>query len=207
MPELSTLKDLFVKELRDIYDAEKQITKALPKMAKGAEAEELRSAFEEHREQTLGQIERIEQVFEMLGERAKSVPCKGMKGLVEEGSEILQEDGEGAVIDAGLIGAAQKVEHYEIAAYGTLITYAKLMGNEEIGDLLGETLEEEKETDQRLTGLAENFVNPQAEEEGDEEERGQMRGSARSRSTAASRSRGGTSRSRASGRSGSSKKR
>ena len=207
MPELSTLKDLFVKELRDIYDAEKQITKALPKMAKGAEAEELRSAFEEHREQTLGQIERIEQVFEMLGERAKSVPCKGMKGLVEEGSEILQEDGEGAVIDAGLIGAAQKVEHYEIAAYGTLITYAKLMGNEEIGDLLGETLEEEKETDQRLTDLAANFVNPQAEEEGDEEERGQMRGSARSRSTAASRSRGGTSRSRASGRSGSSKKR
>lgn len=207
MPELSTLKDLFVKELRDIYDAEKQITKALPKMAKGAESEELRSAFEEHREQTLGQIERIEQVFEMLGERAKSVPCKGMKGLVEEGSEILQEDGEGAVIDAGLIGAAQKVEHYEIAAYGTLITYAKLMGNEEIGDLLGETLEEEKETDQRLTSLAEGFVNPQAEHEGDEEEeRGQMRGSARSRSMAASRSRRGSSRSRASGRSSAKKR-
>jgi len=207
MPELSTLKDLFVKELRDIYDAEKQLTKALPKMAKAAESDELRSAFEEHREQTVGQIERIEQVFEMLGERAKSIPCKGMKGLVEEGSEIMQEDGEGAVLDAGLIGAAQKVEHYEIAAYGTLITYAKLMGNEEIGDLLGETLDEEKETDQRLTSLAKDFVNPQAEHEGDEEEVGQSRGSARTRSTAANRPRGGGGRARSAGRSGSSKKR
>jgi ferritin-like metal-binding protein YciE len=206
MPELSTWKDLFVKELRDIYDAEKQLTKALPKMAKAAESDELRSAFEEHREQTLGQIERIEQVFEMLGERAKSIPCKGMKGLVEEGSEIMQEDGEGAVLDAGLIGAAQKVEHYEIAAYGTLITYANLMGNEDIGDLLGETLNEEKETDERLTSLAKEFVNPQAEHEGDEQESGQMRGSARSRSTAANRSRGATSRSRSSGRSSTKKR-
>jgi ferritin-like metal-binding protein YciE len=154
----------------------------------------------------VGHVERIEQVFDMLGERARSIPCKGMKGLVEEGAEMMQEDGEGAVIDAGLIGAAQKVEHYEIAAYGTLITYAKLMGNEEIGDLLGETLEEEKETDQRLTSLAEGFVNPQAEEEGGEEEMGQSRGAARARSTAANRPRGGTGRARSAGRSGTKKR-
>lgn len=168
MPELSTLKDLFVKELRDIYDAEKQITKALPKMAKSAESDELRSAFEEHREQTIGQIERLEQVFDLIGERARSVPCKGMRGIIEEGSEISQQDGESAVLDAGLIGAAQKVEHYEIATYGTLVTYAKLMGNDQAAELLGETLDEEKETDQRLTELAEGFVNPQAEHEDEE---------------------------------------
>jgi ferritin-like metal-binding protein YciE len=204
MPELATLKDLFVKELRDIYDAEKQLTKALPKMAKAAGSRELRSAFEDHREQTVGQIERIEQVFDLLGERARSIPCKGMKGLIEEGSEVAQEDGEAAVLDAGLIGAAQKVEHYEIAAYGTLITYAKLMGNSDVADLLGETLDEEKETDERLTSMAEGFVNPQAQQEG-EDERMPSRGAARSR---AGNNRSGTpGRSRTAGRSSTAKKR
>jgi ferritin-like metal-binding protein YciE len=171
MPELATLKDLFVKELRDIYDAEKQLTKALPKMAKAAGSRELRSAFEDHREQTVGQIERIEQVFDLLGERARSIPCKGMKGLIEEGSEVAQEDGEAAVLDAGLIGAAQKVEHYEIASYGCVCTYAEMLGHEEAHELLGQTLEEEEETDQKLTALAESVINVDAETEEQPEEK------------------------------------
>ncbi|MGH9196530.1 MAG: ferritin-like domain-containing protein, partial [Acidimicrobiia bacterium] len=158
-------------ELRDVYDAEKQITRALPKMVKAAEAQELRSAFEKHLNQTRGQIERLEEIFEMLDTRPKGHHCPGMEGIITEGSELMEEDGDPAVLDAGLIGAAQKVEHYEIAVYGTLLTYANLLGRTEAADLLQQTLDEEKQADQKLTQLAEGFVNPEAaEQEGEEEE-------------------------------------
>jgi len=187
MPQLAKLDDLFLKELRDIFDAEKQITKAIPKMVRAAESDELRAAFEEHLEVTREQIQRLEQVFEMLDTRAKGAHCPGMEGIIKEGSELLQQEGDPSVMDAGLIAAAQKVEHYEIATYGTLVTYAKMLGHEDAADLLSQTLEEEKETDQRLTQLAENFVNPSAasgkedEEEEEEQVRPQKRRRARAR--------------------------
>ena len=162
MANLTTLHDLFVKELRDTYDAEKQITKALPKMIKQAHREDLRAAFEEHQQQTLGQIERLEHALEQLDLRAKGVRCHGMAGIIEEGSEMLAEKGDQAVLDAGLIAAAQKVEHYEIASYGTLVAYARTLGLTKVADLLAETLEEEKSTDQRLSRLAETGPNQQA---------------------------------------------
>lgn len=162
MAALTTLHDLFVKELRDTYDAEKQISKALPKMVKRASSEELRSAFEEHHQQTLSQIERLEHAFEQLDLRARGVRCHGMAGIIEEGSEMLEEKGDAAVLDAGLIASAQKVEHYEIASYGTLVTYARTLGLNQVADLLATTLEEEKETDQRLTQLAESGTNQEA---------------------------------------------
>lgn len=162
MASMTTLHDLFVKELRDTYDAEKQISKALPKMVKKATREDLRAAFEEHHQQTLTQIERLEQAFEQLELRAKGVRCHGMAGIIEEGSEMLDEKGDDAVLDAGLIAAAQKVEHYEIASYGTLVTYARTLGLTQVADLLAATLEEEKDTDQRLTRLAEAGTNQEA---------------------------------------------
>ena len=162
MASMTTLQDLFVKELRDTYDAEKQISKALPKMVKRAHHEDLRTAFEEHHQQTLTQIERLEQAFERLDLRAKGVRCHGMAGIIEEGSEMLDEKGDDAVLDAGLIAAAQKVEHYEIAAYGTLVTYARTLGHNQVADLLAATLAEEKETDQRLSELAERGPNQEA---------------------------------------------
>ena len=155
MASLTTLQDLFVKELRDTYDAEKQISKALPKMMKQAHREDLRLAFQEHHQETLQQIERLEQAFEQLDLRAKGVRCHGMAGIIQEGSEMLGEKGDDAVLDAGLIAAAQKVEHYEIASYGTLVTYARTLGLTRVAELLAETLEEEKSTDQRLSRLAE----------------------------------------------------
>lgn len=166
------LHDLFVEELRDIYDAEKQLTKALPKMAKSTENEELRSAFEEHLEITRMQVGRLEEVFKTLGMAARGKPCKGMKGLIEEGQEKMEELEEGSTMDAALIGSAQKVEHYEIATYGTLATFAQVLGLEDAKDLLGQNLEEEKEADEKLTSIA-SQINPEAEtedEEGEEEE-------------------------------------
>jgi ferritin-like metal-binding protein YciE len=160
--KLDSLEVLYVEELRDLYSAEGQLLKALPKMAKGASSPELKKAFEEHLEQTQVHVERLEEIFEGLDKSPKGKTCKAMKGLIEEGSEILQEEGEDSVIDAALIGAAQRVEHYEIAAYGTVRTFAKLLGEEEAVALLQETLDEEGETDKRLTELAEEVINVEA---------------------------------------------
>jgi ferritin-like metal-binding protein YciE len=173
----SALKELYIDELRDIYNAENQLTKALPKMAKAATSEELRAGFEEHLEQTKGHVERLEQIFKELGERPTGKKCKGMEGLVEEGKEMIDEQ-EGEMLDAGLISAAQRVEHYEIAAYGCVRTYANLLGEDDAAELLEQTLKEEKETDQKLTKLAEK-INVEAEaEEGEQEESGKAKGKA-----------------------------
>jgi len=161
MANISTLNELFVEELRDLYDAEKQLTKALPKMAKAASSDKLRAAFEEHLQQTEGHVERLEQIFEALGEKATGKKCAAMAGLVKEGEEIAS-DTEEQVRDAGLIAAAQKVEHYEIAGYGAARTHAELLGQEDAVELLEETLEEEKETDAKLTELAESSANEEA---------------------------------------------
>ena len=165
------LQELFVEELKDIYDGEKQLTKALPKMAKATENEELRAAFEEHLEITRMQIGRLEEIFKTLGMAARGKTCKGMKGLIEEGQEKMEELEEGSTMDAALIGSAQKVEHYEIATYGTLATFAEVLGLDDAKDLLGQTLEEEKEADEKLTTIA-SQINPEAETE--EEGEGSM---------------------------------
>jgi ferritin-like metal-binding protein YciE len=154
MASQSTLKDVFMEELRDVLNAEKQLTKALPKMARAASNEQLREAFQEHLDQTKGQIERIEQAFESLDVKPRSKKCAAMEGLIEEGSEHLEEDAEPDALDALLIAAAQKVEHYEIATYGSLCTWGELLGYEEATDLLKQNLAEEKETDARLTEIA-----------------------------------------------------
>ena len=160
----NALRELFLEELADIHSAEQQLTKALPKMAKAAESEELRRAFEEHLEQTEEQISRLDQVFESLGEKMKRKTCKAMQGLIEEGTEVLQEHKGNPAIDAALIAAAQKVEHYEIATYGTLCTWADQMGHQDALDLLKQTIEEEETTDERLTELAETIANERAEQ-------------------------------------------
>jgi ferritin-like metal-binding protein YciE len=167
MAKLKSLDDLLIHELQDIYHAEGQITKALPKMIKAASNPELQAAFEEHLEQTEGQIERLEQVFKLLGVPAKAKKCDGMAGLIEEGKKILEEDAEPSVRDAALIAAAQKVEHYEIASYGCLCTYAEMLGYEQVHDLLGQTLDEEETTDEKLSVLAESVINIEAEEADD----------------------------------------
>jgi ferritin-like metal-binding protein YciE len=163
------LRELYLDELRDLHNAESQLLKALPKMAKASSSEELRQGFEEHLEQTKGHVERLEQIFEALDENPKGKKCAGMEGLVKEGSEVMDEDFEGAVMDAALIGAAQRVEHYEIAAYGTVIAFAEQLGESEHVSLLKETLEEEKETDEKLTTLSED-INSQANSESAESE-------------------------------------
>lgn len=161
----SKIEELLVHGLKDIYNAEKQLLKALPKMARAATSEKLRTAFEDHLAETEGQVERLEQVFEALGVAARGVKCAAMEGLVEEGKEVLEdEDFEGAVKDAALIGAANKVEHYEIASYGTLASYARLLGNKKAVKLLEATLKEEKAADELLTELAETEINLQADE-------------------------------------------
>jgi ferritin-like metal-binding protein YciE len=159
---LDTLKELYVNELRDLYNAEGQLVKALPKMAKAVSSDELKEAFEKHLEQTKGHIERLEEVFEELGEKAKGKTCQAMKGLIEEGSEVLKADGEDSVLDAALIVAAQKVEHYEIAGYGSVRTFAQLLGQDQSAELLQQTLDEESETNELLNKLAEDIVNPEA---------------------------------------------
>jgi ferritin-like metal-binding protein YciE len=161
------LKELYIDELKDLYSAENQLLKALPKMAKASSSEELRQGFEEHLQQTRGHVERLEQIFELLDQSPKGKKCMGMEGLIE-GGEVIGEDFEGAVMDAALIGAAQRVEHYEIAAYGTAAEFAKTLGENEHVSLLEETLQEEKETDDKLTALAKE-INPQANQEVDEE--------------------------------------
>jgi ferritin-like metal-binding protein YciE len=148
------LRDLYIEELRDIYSAETQLVKALPKMARAATSDELRSGFEEHLEQTRGHVSRLEQIFEDLDEKPSGKKCAGMEGLVKEGGEMIKNEFEGEVKDAGLIGAAQRVEHYEIAAYGTVRAFAELLGDRNAVDLLSQTLEEEKEADKKLTQLA-----------------------------------------------------
>ena len=159
---LDTLENLYISKLRDLYSAENQLLKALPKMAKGASSPELKDAFEKHLQQTKGHVERLEQLFEQLDESPKGKTCQAMKGLIEEGSEILKEEGEESVLDAGMIVAAQKVEHYEIASYGSVRTFANVLGQDEAARLLQATLDEESETNEILSGLAETVVNPEA---------------------------------------------
>src|SRR6476660_521313 len=159
---LETLKELYVNELRDLYNAENQLVKALPKMAKGASSPELKDAFDQHLEQTKGHVERLEQLFEQLGDNPKGKTCHAMKGLIEEGSEILEEEGEDSVLDAGIIVAAQKVEHYEMAGYGSVRAFAQLLGQEEAAQLLQTTLDEESKANELLNQLAETTVNAEA---------------------------------------------
>jgi ferritin-like metal-binding protein YciE len=166
--EHQALRELYIEELKDIYNAENQLVKALPKMAKAANSEELRNGFEEHLEQTRGHVQRLEQIFKELSEKPSGKKCKGMEGLVAEGQEIMGEDFEDDVMDAALISAAQRVEHYEIAAYGTVRTYAELLGEDTAVQLLEQTLEEEKETDQKLTDMA-SEINVKATGEGSQE--------------------------------------
>jgi ferritin-like metal-binding protein YciE len=163
----NNLKSLYVDELRDLYNSEQQLIKALPKMAKAANSDELRKGFEGHLEQTRGHATRLEKILSALGEPAKGKKCKGMEGIVAEGGEMLSEDFEGALMDAALISAAQRVEHYEIAAYGAVRAYAELMGESEAASLLQQTLEEEKETDQKLTELSQ-AINSEAFHSGSE---------------------------------------
>jgi ferritin-like metal-binding protein YciE len=212
----NNLREALVDEIRDLYNAEKQLTKALPKMAKGATSEELREAFESHLEETEGQITRLERVFELLDEKARGKHCAGMAGIVEEGSEKLQEDAEDSVMDAMLIASAQKVEHYEIGAYGTAIAWAEALGLSEVAEVLGETLAEEKAADEKLSALAESGINEAAtageseddmEEEDDEESVSTSGGASESsgasaRSASGSRAGNGSSRSSSSGSKG-----
>jgi ferritin-like metal-binding protein YciE len=161
---ITNLEDLFIHELRDVLDAERQITKALPKMVKAASSEELKAAFQAHHDVTEQQVERLQKVFEGINKVARGKHCAGMEGLLTEGEQLIKEEDRGATLDAALICAAQKVEHYEIAAYGSLVTYAQLLGRNEAVDLLNATLDEEKETDQKLTNLA-SSLNLAAEEQ------------------------------------------
>jgi ferritin-like metal-binding protein YciE len=185
MAQASTLHDAFLDELRDMYDAEKQLTKALPKLAKAATSPELREAFETHLEETRGQIERLEQVFASLEEKVRGKHCDGMAGIIEEGKSVLEDASDESTKDAMLIAASQRVEHYEIAAYGTLVAWAKGMGHSEAAELLEENLEEEKAADEKLTALAEGGINQEAadaahpEQEEEEEEEEQPRRSTR----------------------------
>ena len=167
MSKLASMDDLLVHELQDIYHAENQILKALPKMAAAATHPDLKDAFEEHLQQTEGQVRRLEQAFKLLGVPAKGKKCEGMAGLLEEGRKVMEADAEPAVMDAALIAAAQKVEHYEIASYGCVCTYAELLGYDQVHELLGQNLDEEETTDQKLTALAESVINQEAEEEGE----------------------------------------
>jgi len=161
--KVESLRELLVHELEDLYDAESQLVKALPKMAKAATFPQLRQGFELHLEQTKGHVNRLEKAFQMLGEGATAKKCKGMAGLLREGNDIIKDtEADEATRDAGLIAAAQRVEHYEIAAYGTARTYAQTLGESDVANLLQTTLEEEAQTDKKLTSLAETRVNPEA---------------------------------------------
>ncbi len=161
---MSSLQDAFTHELKDIYHAEKQLLRALPKMAKATEDEELRSLFEEHLEQTKGQVERLEKVFEQVGKTPRGEKCEGMAGIIEEGQAMMEQDAEADVMDAVLIGSAQKVEHYEIASYGTMCAWAEQLGMQDALRLLKQNLAEEKQTDEKLSRFAEARKNPAAAE-------------------------------------------
>ena len=161
--EMESLRDLYLDELKDVYNAEKQLLKALPRMARAASHDELRSAFEDHLDVTEEQVRRLETIFDDLGKPARGKKCLGMEGLIAEGSEMMEEEMEPEVLDAALISAAQRVEHYEIAAYGTLRTYARQLGYDNHAELLQQTLDEEGEADKLLTQIAESRVNVDAE--------------------------------------------
>jgi ferritin-like metal-binding protein YciE len=163
MSKLASLDDLLVHELQDIYHAEGQILKALPKMIEAATHPDLKDAFGEHLQQTEGQVRRLEQAFKLLGVPAKGKKCEGMAGLLEEGRKVMEADAAPSVLDAALIAAAQKVEHYEIASYGCVCTYSELLGYDQVHELLGQNLDEEETTDQKLTALAEDVINQEAE--------------------------------------------
>jgi len=169
MADAGTLRDAFIDELRDAYDAEKQLTKALPKMAKAASSPKLRTAFEQHLEETRGQIERLEQIFESLDEKVRGKHCEGIAGIIEEGKGVMEEDFDDATMDACLIAGGQRAEHYEMAAYGTLIAWAKAMGHMDAVDLLQQTLDEEKTADEKLSALAEGGINQSAADAADSE--------------------------------------
>ena len=164
MPALKSLRELLVDELRDLHNAENQLVKALPRMAKAASHDELKEGFEEHLEQTREHVDRLDRCFKLLGAAAKGKTCHAMKGLVEEGKEAIDEDAPDAIRDAKLIGAAQRVEHYEIAGYGVVRTFASLLGEDDAMETLQRTLNEEAETDKKLTGLAESIINVEASE-------------------------------------------
>ena len=187
MAEPGTLHDAFIDELRDAYDAEKQLTKALPKMAKAASSRELRTAFESHLEETRGHVSRLEEVFASLDEKVRGKHCDGIAGIIEEGKSVMEEDFDEATMDACLIAGGQRAEHYEIAAYGTLVAWAQVLGHTDAADLLQQTLDEEKAADETLTSLAEGGINQQAADaaqpESDEDEDEEV--------TAGSKSRGG----------------
>ena len=166
---VATAEELFIDELKDIYSAEKQAVKAFPRLTKAVQSDELKQAMQDHLEQTKGQVERLDRIFEILEKRSSGKTCEGMKGLVTEAQSQLEEIEKGPVLDCAIIGALQRIEHYEIAAYGTVATLAEAMGQDEVKELLGETLEEEKETDVRLTEVAQS-VNSEALSEGSEDE-------------------------------------
>ena len=190
MAEAGTLHDAFIDELRDTYDAEKQLTKALPKLAKASSNPKLPQAFESHLQETQGQIARLEKVFASLDEKVRGKHCDGIAGIIEEGKSVMEEDFDDATMDACLIAGGQRAEHYEMAAYGTLIAWAKAMGHMDAVDLLQETLDEEKAADEKLSSLAEGGINQRAADaahpEGDEEvvgagARGAKRGASKGR--------------------------
>lgn len=182
MAQAGTLHDAFIEELRDTYDAEKQLIKALPKLAKAAASDDLRAAFETHLEETRGHVERLEQVFESLDEKPRGKHCEGIAGIIEEGKTIMEEEFDDATMDACLIAAGQRAEHYEMAAYGTLIAWAQSMGHTEATNLLQGILDEEKAADKKLSTLAEGGINQEAadaahpEDEGEEEDEAPARG-------------------------------
>ena len=179
MASIDSFNDLLVDELRDIYDAEKRLTKAIPKLAKKANNEQLRTALEEHLEETEQQIGRLERAFDHLGQSPKGKACAGMKGILEEGDEHVGEDyGDDGLRDAVIIGSAQRVEHYEIAAYGTAIAHARLLGQDEVVNLLMKSIDEEKAADRKLTEIAETVVNREAAEEGYEADEDEEEGAA-----------------------------
>ena len=192
MATVDSLRSLLIEQVKDLYDAERRLTKAIPKLAKASTNEELQTALEEHLSETENQVSRLEQVFDVLDERPKAKPCEGMKGLITEGDEHAKEDyDDDDLRDAMIIGSAQRVEHYEIAGYGTAIAHARLLGLDDVVELLEETLAEEKAADLKLTQIAESVVNIEAADESDEESmEGARRGrrkSAGSRATAADR--------------------
>ena len=182
-----TLHDAFLDELRDAYDAEKQLTRALPKMAKAASSTELRTAFENHLEETRGHVDRLERVFESLDEKVRGKHCDGIAGIIEEGKSVMEEDFDEPTMDACLIAAGQRAEHYEMAAYGTLIAWAKAMGHDEAAELLQETLDEEKAADEKLTALAEAGINQEAADAAHPDAKEEKVGASRKKSPAKSR--------------------
>ena len=167
---IKTAQDLFISQLKDIYSAEKQAVRAYPKITKSVQSPELKQALQEHLEQTKGQIERLDRVFEILEKKSSGKTCEAMKGLITEAQEALEEIEKGPVLDAAIIAAGQRIEHYEIASYGTVATFAEAMGEQEIQSLLAATLQEEKDTDERLNGVAETVNSQSLQETGDEED-------------------------------------